>query len=171
MRESAGKPATNSPAPSTSGGRKEKTAIDKIQQTRQRKVQLLVDGGGNTCYSLSLTNTNGAPNVIRTVINLGNRFRAEPCQKPERSVKGSPQTPLPKTHILKVFRGYVSVSVPHLTVWDTRLVWNDLVTSNYLPLFLPNNETSPGLTVRNSICKRARLSVNCDGGGRRGSHV
>ena len=139
MRESTGQPATNRPALSTSGGRKEKTAIDKIQQLRERNMQLLVDGGGRDCYSPWATNTNGAPNVNRTVTSLKLRFRAEPCQKQVFAAKGSPRTPLPKFTTLSLSNS-VSVSIQHLAVLDMKRVMTRFEIKNLLTVVLPNKQ-------------------------------
>lgn len=75
----------------------------KVHQKKfGKKCLQVVDGGGRRCYSAFLKHERLA-NVIRTVINRGRWFRAEPCLKQGLGQRGFPQTPFPKSHNSKSY--------------------------------------------------------------------
>lgn len=85
-----------------------KLPLDKVHQKEVWKIYVLVvDGGGRGCYSSHLKHERLA-NVIRTVINLGKWFRAEPCRKHGLGQRGfPPDPPSPKA---------ITVSFPGLPI-------------------------------------------------------
>ena len=107
--------------------------MDKVHHNCGRNLHLLVDGGGSLMYSRCHKHERRA-NVIRTVANLGKRFRAEPCLKHDGGQKGSPQTPLPKVSLTgKSFRcTFLFQYTPGGVV--LKRVSDDVGKRNFLPL-------------------------------------